>query len=216
MQTLNVSLGENHGIALQHSAAVAPATVLERAAACGQVTSHSTYLLQDDTRMTLLFFTEAGSCDVCYAVFHGLVVGKAVDGYVNMGWINENSEAAFAKKPYVKGKLPASDGPTTTTAGTGQAAAAGFASAATEGNAYLLVYLSQQSAEQRGQIRAAAAALALELFEDDKEGGRLFCHFTDEDAGDACRDAITEAVGRLGRYLSYTDAADFALAKRGK
>lgn len=206
MQALTIRLSDNHGVALQHSPAVAPEEVVAQAEGCGRITSHSTYALYNGAFMTLLFFAESEGCDACFAKLQALQKSEP-GSYRGVGWIHENGEASFAKKPYVKERLvnanakgQTNNAPTAATSGS---------------NTFLVIYTARFSPEKRNAARQLASQYTLELFEDGKEGGRLFCCFATEDEEDACRRALNEKMGPLGRDISFADASDFALAKKG-
>lgn len=201
MQTVRIPLSDNHGVALQHSSAVSPEEVIVKAKTLGRVTSHSTYILQDSTFMTFLFFSEAEEGDSCFAAFQSLHKSHPLR-FIGVGWVHENSESAFARKPYVTRKWLDSS------------TELAESSVGNDENAFSVVYTGRLSPETVAKVRAATIQYALELFEDDKEGGRLFCRFSTVDVEDKFRQQLKETVGSLGRELSFADAVDFALAKR--
>lgn len=196
MQGPTVPLSETHGLAVLHEAAVIPETIVKVLSVYGSVSSSSSFVLENDALMTLLFFGEPHCTDLCY---QSLQAGKHTNLRVRkVGWVNENAVAQFGRKPYVRGKW----NPTTPTSAT-----------PSEESGYLIVFWRAIPLLLRDNVVQVAKRYGTKVFSDEQEGGRLFVCLPESMTED-CRLAMVSAGNLSTRDISYGDVSDFAAAHK--
>ncbi|AIO01467.1 hypothetical protein LPMP_331750 [Leishmania panamensis] len=196
---LAVQLGDTHGVVVYHAKTLAPEKLCAAFEKYGKTSVLHGFVLTDGNYATVVFFAEPLICATCYASLSRLAQGPENIGIVDVGWIHENGVDAFAKRPYVRHKYA----PAVSTVDAG----------VSESNGYLVAYWKGVAEADRCEIAQMAHSSAIEVFEDSKEGGRLFLRFRSEDAADAFHSEVLLKFTAMRRSLSYADATDFLLAK---
>ncbi|GET91918.1 hypothetical protein, conserved [Leishmania tarentolae] len=196
---LAVQLGDNHGVVVYHATALAPEKLCTALEKFGKISVVHGFVLTDGNYATVVFFSEPMGCAACYASLSRLTQEPEKIGTIDVGWMHENGIDAFARRPYVKHKYI----PAVSNVGVGFAAS----------NGYLVVYWKGVGEPDRREISQMAHSSAIEVFEDNKEGGRSFLRFSTEDAADAFHSDVLSRFTSMRRSLSYADAKDFSLAK---
>ncbi|KPI89522.1 hypothetical protein ABL78_1398 [Leptomonas seymouri] len=201
--SLNTQLGETHGVVVYHAAALAPAKLHTIFSEYGKPSIIYTYELHDDNYATVVFFADSSSNVSCYVSLSLLALESDAFGLVSVGWMHESGLETFSKQPYIKRKyVEPTDAPL-----------AGPPAVLTDG--YLVMYWKGVPEVERAAVTQTAHKAAREVFEDRKEGGRLFLRFPSEDMADAFHSHTLSKYPSLRRCISYADATDFTLAKKG-
>lgn len=229
-EALDRAMAENHGLLIQHHSTLCPKKFLDNlqkiyggisASASFDMTSCSDYL-------TAVFFDEQKSAERCYSDClqvtvvaqqqkKGITVSspkcsptpgtpKKNIAVIRVGWINDNFWSTWQSKPYIKGRH--SSLPTTPSKNQQRLSRE-------EGReGYIIIFWKQATKYQRMEIEVLANERTLELWKDEKEGGRIFLRFATEEEALSFRDVISVKFNFLSRFVSLAEEDDFIRAKK--
>lgn len=229
-ETLHFAMAENHGILIQHRSSLSPKKLVDNLHRIyGEIHATATFdMTFCSDYLTAVFFTDQKSGERCYVDFLHITAfarrqstaaesssledskssssPKKNVAVVSVGWINENFWTAWQSKPYIRGRhssLTTSSSSHPKTLGTEKGP---------EG--FLIVFWQQATQYQRMEIKLLANGRTEELWEDEKEGGRLFLRFVTEDDALFFRDIILGKFAFLSRFVSLAEEDDFIMARK--
>lgn len=186
-------LSRSHGVAIEHSSQLEPPKLTETLALFGKLSYSSSFILQNGHFITCVFFSSPESCAACYKSLL-TISHRDQAGVIQVGWVAEDSLEVFDKRCDVASRWKK---PEIATAECG----------------YLIAYWSKAPPAERKRVEDVASTLAVETFQDAKEGGRLFLMLKDENVAEDARRKLVELFPFLARCLEYCESSDYEVAK---
>lgn len=230
VETLHFAMAENHGILIQHRPSLSTKKLIDNLQRIyGEIHATATFdMTLSPDYLTAVFFTDQKSGERCYVDFLHITAfarrqstaaenssleesktspsPKKNVAVVGVGWINENFWTTWQSKPYIRGRH------SSLTASTSSHPKESGTEKGPEG--FLIVFWQQAREYQRMEIKLLANGRAEELWEDEKEGGRLFLRFITEDDALFFRDIILGKFAFLSRFVSLAEKDDFTMARK--
>lgn len=199
---LYFQLGDTNGVVVQHKASLHPSKLQASLLAYGSISSTNTYILENEDLATVVYFSEAYHNSTCFISLSKLVQHSQIPEIIQVGWLSENSEETFFQKKYVKGRWIATPVPAT--------------GSPTSSDGFLIIFWRGSNVMSRMEVVSLAKATAIEVCEDEKEGGRMFMRFPSEDAATDFHSMVASRFVDLKHAISYADAGDFYMAKKAR